>query len=417
MNGVSKPMITKIIVLVVLVLLSGVFSSTEIAMFSLSKLKVRNLVENKRKNAKLLQKLKFKSHKLLITILIGNNIVNIAAASIATAIAIGIFDSAGIGIATGVMTLLILIVGEIVPKAFATNHATKIALNMAPVIDFMMKLFYPFVFLFDKITCSIVPADENIVPRVSEEEVRDIVDLSGEQGSIKKLEKEMIQNIFDLDDTTVEEIMTARPDIIAFDNTQTVEQVIVQIKETGLSRIPIYEGDLDNTIGFIHAKDLLAVDPQTPLTSLLRRIFFVPETKRVDQLLREFKSKKMHLAMIVNEHGTVVGLITIEDLLEEIVGEIYDETDSKEELEEDVKKINDTEFLIKGWSELDDVEKALDIYLKDEENTTISGFIMSKLNRVPQEEERFRHDGYLFVVKKVGNQRIELVLAKKIMNI
>lgn len=410
-------MITQIIILIMLVLLSGVFSSTEIAMFSLSKLKVRHLVENKRKNAKLLQKLKFKSHKLLITILIGNNVVNIAAASIATAIAIDLFDNAGIGIATGIMTLIILIVGEIVPKAFATKHAQTIALGMAPVINVMMQICYPLVYVFDKLTSSIVPADENIVPRVSEEEVRDIVDLSGEQGSIKELEKEMIQNIFDLDDTTVDEIMTPRPGIIAFESNLTVDQVIVQIKQTGLSRIPIYEGELDNTLGFIHAKDLLAVNPNTPLKELLRRIFFVPETKRVDQLLREFKSKKMHLAMIVNEHGTIVGLITIEDLLEEIVGEIYDETDSKEELEEDVKKINDTEFLIKGWAELDDVEEALEIEIHDDDNTTISGFIMRKMNRIPQVEERFRYEGYLFVVKKVENQRIELVLAKKIMNV
>jgi CBS domain containing-hemolysin-like protein len=172
--------------------------------------------------------------------------------------------------------------------------------------------------------------------------------------------------------------MTPRPDIIAFEDTQSVEEVIEKIKKTGLSRIPIYEHDLDNTIGFIHAKDLIDINHQTQLKHLLRRVFFVPESKRVDQLLREFKSKKMHLAMIVNEHGTVVGLITIEDLLEEIVGEIYDETDTQEEVESDIKKLNDEEFLIKGGAELDEVESALGVPLHDEDNTTMSGFIFSK---------------------------------------
>lgn len=407
-------MIGQIILLVVLVLLSGVFSSTEIAMFSISEFKIRHLVETKKRNALLLQKLKKKSHKLLIIILIGNNVVNIASASIATAIAIDMFDNAAIGIATGVMTLIILVFGEIVPKAFATKNSQRIALGMAPIINFLMKMFYPFVVVFDKLTNSIVPADTSILPRVTEEEVRDIVDLSEEQGSIKELEKEMIQNIFALDDTTVEEIMTPRPDIVAFEVSKTIEDVIDQIKKTGLSRIPIFEDELDNTKGFIHAKDLLSVDPHTQLTDLARAVFFVPETKRVDQLLREFKQKKMHIAMVVNEHGTVVGLITIEDLLEEIVGEIYDETDAMEELENDVKKINDSEFLIKGRAEIDDVEDALGIQIHDDDNSTISGFIMSKLNRIPQEEERFRHEGYLFVVKKVENQRIELVLVKRI---
>jgi len=407
-------MIIQIIVLIVLIILSGVFSSAEIAMFSLSEFKIRHLVDIKKRHAKLLQKLKSKSHKLLITILIGNNVVNIASAAIATALAIDAFDNAGIGIATGVMTLLILIFGEIVPKAFATKNASKIALFMAPIINGLMYIFYPLVYVFDKLTTSIVPADSSILPKVTEEEVRDIVDLSGEQGSIKKLEKEMIQNIFDLDDTTVEEIMTPRPDVIAFENTKTVEEIIDKIKESGLSRIPVYKDELDNTTGFIHVKDLLYIDPHTKLKNIARQTFFVPENKRVDQMLREFKSKKMHLAMIVNEHGTVVGLITIEDLLEEIVGEIYDETDTVEEVESDVKQLNDSEFLIKGRAEIDIVEEALGIPIHDEDNSTISGFIMTKMNRIPKEEDRFRHEGFLFVVKKIENQRIELVLAKKI---
>ncbi len=403
---------TQIILLIVSVLLSGVFSSSEIAMFSLSELRIRHLVEQKKKGAKRLSQLKHDSHKLLIIILIGNNVVNIGGAAIATALAINLFGDVGVGIAIGVMTLIILVVGEIVPKAFATAHAEKIALFMAPIFGFLGKILYPIVWIFDKLTSLVVSKGASLVPKVTEEEVRDIVNISGEQGSIKLQEQQMIENIFRLDDTQIVEIMTARPDIVAFENTKRVEEVIWEVKDKGYSRLPVFEGDLDHITGILYVKDLLQTEGHKELKELSRLAFIVPETIIADQLLREFKRKKVHMAIVVNEHGTMTGLITIEDLLEEIVGEIYDETDSAEDITSDIKKINDTDYVIRGRAEIGDVEKFLEVEFGDD-NATLSGFIMQHLKHIPKEGEQFKLHGFKFIVKEIEHNRVEKVFVFK----
>ncbi|MCF7799012.1 hemolysin family protein [Candidatus Woesearchaeota archaeon] len=403
---------TQIIFLITAVLLSGVFSSSEIAMFSLSELRIRHLVERGKKGALTLQKLKGRSHRLLITILIGNNVVNIGAAAVATALAITLFGTIGVGIATGVMTLIILVAGEIVPKAFATTHAEKIALFMAPIFCFLEKVLFPLVWIFDGLTSLFVPKGKTIAPRVTEEEVRDMVYISGEQGSIKLQEQQMIENIFRLDDTQIVEIMTARPDVVAFENSKQVDEVIYEIKENGYSRVPVFEGDLDNVTGILYAKDLLKTHGTKQLKELSRPAFVVPETIIADQLLKEFKRKKVHMAIVVNEHGTMTGLITIEDLLEEIVGEIYDETDSAQDITSDIKKLNDTDYVIRGKAEIDEVKKLLEINLGDD-NATISGFIMQHLKHIPKEGEQFKLHGFKFIIKEVEHNRVEKVFVFK----
>ena len=390
-------------------MLSGVFSSTEIAIFSLSEIKLRYLVERNVRNAKLLQKLKGDSHKLLITILIGNNLVNIGAAAMATATALSVFPNNGVAVATGVMTFLILIFGEIVPKAFATRYAQQIALFMAPLINVLKNIFYPLVWLFDIITKVFLPKNAEENPLITEEEVRDIVKLSEEEGTIKEQEEQMILNIFKLDDTFASDIMTPRPDILGFKDTKKVREILGEIKKHGFSRIPVYSEDLDTIIGILYAKDLLSVNPEDRIKDLLRPAFFVPETKRIDTLLREFKQKKIHLAIVVNEHSTTVGLVTIEDLIEEIVGEIYDETDTVEHRKKAIREFRKDAFLILGKTELDEVEEVLEIRFIDGDYTTLSGFIMSELNRVPEAKDSFIFKDYKFIVNKVDNQRIEEV--------
>ncbi|MGE0792743.1 MAG: hemolysin family protein [Candidatus Woesearchaeota archaeon] len=404
----------QIVLLILLVALSGFFSCSETAMFSLSELKIHHLVEQKKRGAKILQKLKQDSHKLLITILIGNNLVNIAAASIATSIALDIFGSVGIGIATGIMTLTILIVGEIIPKAFASIHAESISLTFAVFIDLLKKLIYPLVWFFDKVVVKLIPKGDPFSIELTEEEVIDIVDLSGRQGSIKLQEKEMIKNIFHLDDTPISEVMTPRPDVLAFEDHLSVKDVINEIKEQGYSRMPIYNEDLDHITGILYTKDLLGVDENKKIKSLAKSPLFVPETKLADQLLKEFKQRKMHLAVVVNEHGTMLGIVTIEDLLEEIVGEIYDETDTAEDITPDIKKINQTDFVIKGKADLSDVEEVLGIELDDGNNSSFSGFIMKHLSHIPKEDEHFKLHGYKFVVKEIGHHRVEKVFVIKL---
>lgn len=407
-------MIGQIIILIILVLLSGVFSSTEIAMFSLTNLKIRHLIERNVRHSKLLLKLKESSHKLLITILIGNNVVNIASAAMATAIALKVFGNAGVAIATGVMTLLILIFGEIIPKAFATKHAQSISLTMAPAINVMMKICYPLVIALNFLTTLILPKDDDIIPLVTEEEVRDIVKLSEEEGSIKEQEEQMIQNIFKLDDTCAEDIMTARLDVFAFEQDLKVKDIIEDTKKSGYSRIPVYKKQLDEVIGVLYAKDLLDANPEITLKQIVRPAFFVPETKRIDLLLREFKQKKIHIAMVVSEHGVVTGIVTIEDLIEEIIGEIYDETDKPENIINPIKKINKDTFSIKGKVHISDVEDKLSIEFGDEDNSTISGYITSKLNRIPEVGDSVIDGDYEFIVKKVDHKRVKELYAKRI---
>jgi len=411
-------MITELIILFFLIVLSGIFSSSELAIFSLSEVKIHHLIERKVPNAALLDKLKQDSHKLLITILIGNNIVNIASASIATALALTLFEgNVAIAISTGVMSLLILMFGEIIPKAFATKNSKPIALFMAPILNFLMYLFYPLVYVFDKLTSTVVSDDDGDASLVTEEEVRDILKISEEQGSIKEQEEQMIQNIFKLDDTFADDAMTPRPDIFSFEADKTVEEIRSVIKESGYSRVPIYEGDLDNTVGIIFAKDLLGLDDHITLRDIMRPVFFVPETKKIDSLLRDFKAKQMHIAMVVNEHGTVVGLITIEDLLVEIVVDIYDEMDTPAEdnVEGFVKHQKTGELLVKGKIELEELESILGIVIADKtENNTLSGLFMDKLNRIPEVGEELVIEGYLFKVQTMDQNRIEDVEIKKL---
>jgi len=406
-------MIGQIFVLLFLVLLSGVFSSTEIAMFSLSEVKLIHFVEKKLRNSSLLKRLRDNSNELLIIILIGNNLVNIASASMATLIAIDLFGSKGVGIATGIMTLFILIFGEIIPKAYATKYAKSIALFMAPIIGFLLKIFYPLVWVFSKLTSSVVKEDID-EPLMTEEEVRGIVKISKQEGSIKQQEEEMIQNIFKLDDTYAEDIMTARPDVYALEADNRVEDVLEDVIKSGYSRIPIFDGDLDNILGLLYTKDLLSVQKSSLLKDIIRPVFFVPETKHIDSLLKDFKQKKMHLAIVVNEHGTTVGIVSIEDLIEEIVGEIYDETDTVEQTKSLIKKLSKSSFLVQGKAELDDVSKALGIVLDSDESSTLSGFVMERLNKLPLEGDSFNYKDFLFDIKKVESQRVEEVLIKKV---
>ena len=407
-------MINSIILLIVLIFLSAVFSGSEIAMFSLSDHKIRHLMEKNVRGAKLLYSLKHDSHKLLITILIGNNIVNIGAASLATVLALELFGNFGVGIATGVMTFLILIFGEIMPKAFATKNAQTIALLMAPIINFLKYIFYPFVLFFNMLTRLVIPSNQGTNDvLLTEDEVKDMLKISEEQGEIKQQEEEMIQNIFKLDDTLAEQIMTPRPKVFALEKDSRVIDVLDLILEKGYSRIPIYDKELDDIVGIVHTKDLLGNDKQKKISTFMRPAFFILETKKIDALLYDFKQKQSHLAIVVNEHGTVVGVITIEDLLEEIVGEIYDETDDPSE-EKTIKLLSDNHYVILGDAELNDIDKTLQIDISSKtDNNTLSGLLIDALTRIPQVGEKISLHNYVFTILAVDDTKILEVEAKK----
>ena len=406
--------IIDMLILIIMLFLSAFFSSSEIALISLNKLDVRHLLEKKKKGAETIARLKKDPHKLLINIAIANNIVNIFAASFATAVAIKLFGSHGVGIATGVMTFLVLTFGEIIPKTLATKNAEYIALSVAKPIYIIGIILTPIIKFFDGVTYLITKGGIN--KKVTEEEIKTLITMGEEEGAIEKIEKEMIHNIFTFNDINVWEVMTPRTEIFALNLDAELKKVITTIKNTGFSRIPIYEKRIDNIKGILYIKDLLPYinhkKPKVKLNEIIRPAFFIPRNKRIDNLLKEFQNRKTHIAIIVDEHGGVEGLVTLEDLLEEIIGEVYDEDDI---IEKPIKKINSKTFLIKGATELDLVNRKLKLNLKEiEKSTTISGLILDTIGRIPKKGEKINLKKAIAIIEKTEQQRIdEIRLIKK----
>ncbi len=400
-----------IILLVILILLSGFFSGIEIAFMSLSNLRIAYLVNTNVRNAKILQKLKEDPQKLLILILIGNNIVNIGASAIATSIAIKTFGNYGVGIATGIMTFIVLVFGEITPKAYCAHNAEKVALRVSVFISVLSKIFHPLVWVFNGMTKTISKLFGKIdkKPLVTEDEVKNIIDISEGEGSIKASEKEMINNVFRFDDITVGSIMVPRPDIFALEGKEKVSEVINPILEEGFSRVPIYKKEIDSITGILFVKDLLKASPDQEIRFLVRDAMFVPETKKINSLFHEMNTKKMHISIVVDEHGTVTGIVTIEDLIEEILGEIYDETD---EIKHQFKKIDSHTFLVDGDTEIKKVNKKLGLSIHGNIHKSISAFILDKIGSIPSKHEKLSLPGCTVFVEEVKNNRIGLIKLK-----
>lgn len=401
---------TSISLIIGLLLASAFFSGIEIAFFSISNIRVKHLVEKKVRNAEHLQKLKEDPHRLLITILIGNNIVNIGAASVATLFAIQYYGSAGVGIATGVMTFAILIFGEITPKSIATRHAEKIALHTCKIVKLLTILFYPVIVVLDLITrvFTKMVGDAAPSPTVTEEEMRYIVKIGAEEGEINKMERDMINNIFEFDETVVREIMTPRPDIVAIDINYGKEKILKILKKSKYSRIPIYDDKMDNIEGILFTKDLLFyLDKKITkdhIEKAVRKAFIVPETKQVDELLTVFRKAKNHMAIVVDEFGAVAGIVTIEDLLEEIVGEIYDE---KDKVSLQVKKKGEGVSIVDASIEIAEANEQLGLDLSDDEGyTTLGGLVLERLGHIPTIGEKVELNNAKLVVEGVENNRI-----------
>ena len=398
----------QIVVLIVLLFLSGFFSSAETALFSISKAKAVHLAKEKGVINILIKKMKDDPHRLLSTILIGNNLVNVAASAMATAITIGWVPSnakVAIGTATGVMTFLILIFGEIFPKSVATRNNILIARIVILPIYWLSILFYPIIVFLNfipKLTGKIKRK-----PKVTEEELMTIVEVVEEEGEIKEEEKELIHNIFEFDDTNASEIMAPRADmfVIDIDEEFNLEEVI----QSGFTRFPVIEGDFDHVIGILNIKDLFMHQATSSELTDVRKImmepFFVPENKKLDNLLQEFKRRKQHMAIVVDEHGGVSGLITLEDALEEIVGEIIDETDK---FEPHIVKLKPNEWRVLGKSEIDEVNETIEMDIPDtREYDTFSGYVLDQIGRIPQEKEEIQLGDFVVTVLEMDGNRIK----------
>ena len=401
----------QIVVLSVLLLLSGFFSSAETALFSISRAKARHIAKEKGFTNTLIKKMKDDPHRLLSTILIGNNLVNVGAAALATAITIEMVANHAVGIATGLMTALILIFGEIIPKSIATRNNVLIARLVIMPLYWLSILFSPIIYLLNFIPRLARKVQRK--SRVTEEELMTFVEVVEEEGGIEEEEKELIHNIFEFDDTSASEIMTPRADmfVINVDEELDLEEII----RSGFSRIPVIEEDIDHVIGILNIKDLfmhqVTSAKQADARSVMSEPYFVPENKKLDHLLQEFKRRKQHIAIVVDEHGGVSGLITLEDALEEIVGEIVDETDK---VEPHIVKLKRNEWRVLGKSEIEDVNDKLAMEIPDtKEYDTFSGYVLDLIGRIPHEKEDILLDNFVVTVNEMDGTRIKEYIVRK----
>lgn len=407
--------VTQLIILIILLMLSAFFSSAETALTTVNRIRIRSLADDGSTRAKTVLKITDNSGKMLSAILIGNNIVNVAAASITTSLAYSLGGSA-VAIANAVITVAILLFGEITPKTTATIHAEKLALIYAPIISIFMKIMTPVIFIINGLSNAVLlllRIDPNAKNQtMTENELRTIVDVSHEDGVIESDEKEMIYNVFDLGDAKAKDVMVPRVHVTFAGVNTTYEELIEIFREDKFTRLPIFEDSTDNVIGTINMKDLLLFDntKEFHIRDILREAYFTYEYKNISELLVEMREASFNIAIVLDEYGDTAGLITLEDILEEIVGEIHDEYDENEE--DFIKEIDEREYMIEGSTNLDDLNDRLDLQLESEDYDSLGGFIIEHLDRLPEEGDSITtEDGLRLVVESLDKNRIESVHA------
>ncbi len=400
------------ILLACLLVLSGFFSSSETALFSLGRTKARHLAKSGGRLDQLIFDMKQDPYRLLSTILIGNNLVNIGASSLATIITLHYFPGRGaVGIATGIMTLLVLVFGEIFPKTLATQKNVLVSRIAILPIFWLSKVFLPVIWMLNFIP-RMAGLDKGLPP-VTEEELITFVDVVHEDGEINPDERELIHNIIKLDDLSVSEIMTPSADMFFID--QNRDLALDRIIDSGYTRIPVVDGNIDNTVGLVNVKDLFSEQVKkggiTDIQKILREPYFVPEYKKLDQLLKQFKRKKEHAAVVVNEYGEVVGMITLEDVLEAIVGDIVDETDI---VRPKVVKIKENEWLVSGSADIRVVNEKLGTEIPESADyETFSGFVLEQIGRIPSEQEQIVFGSCIATVKHMEGNRIKSFIVNR----
>ena len=399
---------TNIVLFVILLCISAFSSASEVALGGLNRAKVKVLAETG-KRGKRLEKLKEKPDHFLITILIMNNVVNTGTASLATAIALDLFGNAGIAIATGVVTLLILIFGGIGPRTYSNTHHEQIALFAATPIYLLTTILTPFFWVYDKVRGVVKKDDDG--PAVTEEEIRDWIDVGEMEGAIEEDEKEMIYSVLRFNDTTAKEVMTPRPDVSMIEDSATLEEAVAYIRETGYSRLPVYHETVDNIVGSINFKDVFNAytsGDHTKLTvkNLMVEVYCVPESKKIDDLLRDLQVRRVHLAIVLDEFGGFSGVVTFEDILEELVGDIMDETDVDEV--EDIIELSQGMYMLDAQVRVSQLNEHFEIDLPEDPGSyeTIGGLIFSTLGHIPRLGESIKViDDITLVVQRCADAR------------
>lgn len=404
--------VIQLCILLILVGLSAFFSSAETALSTVNRVKLKALAEEGNRNAKTALEVLDKYGKMLSAILIGNNIVNLSASSLATTLAIRI--SLPVGIATGVLTVVILIFGEIAPKNMAMSHSEKLALFYASIIAGLMKVMTPVIFVVDKLAGGIMKLlhiDTSKRVAMTETELRTYVEVSHEDGVIESEEREIIYNVFDFSDAVAKDIMIPRIDMASISEDADYDEVMDLFKECMYTRIPVYREDKDNIIGLINIKDFILVEHKAAFSikDIMRKAYYTYEFKKTADLLMEMREKRVNVSFVLNEYGATVGMITLEDLLEEIVGEIRDEYDEDEE--ELIQEVGERCYLVEGSMKLADINDELGTELSSEDYDSIAGLMIEHLDRLPEDEEVITtEDGTVLQVKGINQNRIVKVL-------
>ena len=409
--------IIQLISIVILLILSGFFSSAETSFISVNKIKLLPLAQEGNRRAQMVIDIIDQPAKMLSAVLIGNNIVNISCSALTTSFTISIWGNKATGIATGVLTLLVLIFGEITPKSTANIHATKMAMAYAPIIKALMTILTPVIYIVDRLAgffLWLLRIDSQKKEDIfTEEEIRTIVNESQKEGVIESTEKKIINNLFDFGDSTAKDIMIPRIDMTLADVNSSYDDIISLFRQTMYTRIPIYENTPDNVIGILNIKDLI-VNPANndtfDIRNIMRKPFFTFEQKNTSDLFRDMQISSTSIAIVLSEYGTTSGMITTEDLLEEIVGEIRDEYDTDEK--DALSKINDNTYRVDGSFKLDDLNDELGTSLESEDNDSIGGLIIEKLDSLPKAGDKLIVDNVWMFVDKASSNRAESVIIK-----
>lgn len=406
--------VTQIIILLILLLLSCFFSSAETSLTTINKLRIRSLADENVKGAKTVVKLIEDPSKMLSAILIGNNVVNLSASSIATSLAIDHFGSVGAGIATGIVTIMILIFGEITPKTLATIHAEKLSLQYAGVIYFLTQLLTPVIYIVNRISLTILRllrVDPNKrVSAITENELRTIVDVSHEEGIIESEERRMITNVVDFGDSLAKDVMVPRIDMEFADIDLTYDELVNTFLIEKFTRMPVYQETRDNIVGIVNLKDVFFYQGNKEdfrLKDIMRDPYFTYEYKKTSELFVEMKKESIPLAIVLDEYGATAGLLTLEDLIEEIVGDIRDEYDSDEE--DSIQCISENEFIADGNTKLNDINEIIGLHIESDDYDSIAGHIIGLLDHLPSQGETVEDDHVIYTVDAVDKNRIDKV--------
>ena len=403
------------VIIAVLILLSAFFSCVETAFSSANTIRLKSLIDNGNRRAKNALWVCDNFDKALTAILIGNNVVNLGCSSLATILCLNIFKNYGAAIATGATTLLVLIFGEVIPKCLGREMSDGIVLHTGLILKVLTYVLLPLVYFFTGIKTVFMKLAhiKKDSPSVTEDELKYIIESIEEEGILEEQESELVQSALEFDEKTAQEILTPRVDVTVIDIDDSVEEIHDLIIKERYSRIPVYENEIDNIIGILHTRDYLekAIDGEVDIRSMLTPAHFIYKNLKLSDILNDFRANKLHIAIVTDEYGGMLGIVTMEDLLEEIVGDIWDED---EDVEHTCTKLGEDKYLVSGDMELDELLELFEMKRdEDIESNSVGGFIVEQFGDIPIRGQRIRYEDLIFTVKRVKNRRIISALAEK----